>query len=321
MANSTLAAIRTKVRRLTRSPSTSQISDADIDEYVNTFCLYDFPEHLRLSTLRKTLVFYTQPYIDTYSTSLNPADPLYDFKNRVMAVYKPMYVAGNEVFFSQSREELYGIYPLNQTIRLAGSGNGILKHFTGVLADTPCLRNNVVFTSIDANNNGLQLHDDGNGLLIGNGNGIVNYITGVYVLDYTIPPAVGQNIKSQVLYYQPSRPAAMCYFNTSFIFRPVPDQVYQVNVEVDVRPTELITAGTSPELQQWWQWIAYGAAKKIFEDRMDLESVQSIMPEFKKQENLVLRTTIVNQSKQRVSTIYTDQYMSGHQWWPSGTSF
>ena len=43
MANATLGAIRNKVRLLTHSPSTAQLADADIDQYVNTFILYDFP--------------------------------------------------------------------------------------------------------------------------------------------------------------------------------------------------------------------------------------------------------------------------------------
>jgi hypothetical protein len=111
----------------------------------------------------------------------------------------------------------------------------------------------------------------------------------------------------------------MCFFDTSFIFRPVPDKVYQVNVEVDMRPTELLALGQNPDLNQWWQYISYGAAKKIFEDRMDLDSVQQIMPEFKQQERLALRTTINQQTKDRVSTIYTGQYLSGRQSWPSGS--
>ena len=40
-----LQTIRTKVRRLTRSLSPAQLTDAQIDEYINTFVLYDFPEH------------------------------------------------------------------------------------------------------------------------------------------------------------------------------------------------------------------------------------------------------------------------------------
>jgi hypothetical protein len=197
MANSTLQAIITKVRRLTRSPSPSQINDTDIREYINTFILYDFPEHLRLSTLRKTLVFYTQPNIDTYTTNtVDPTNPLFDFKNRYIAVYKPMYVAGNEIFFSQSREELYGMYPLNQTMRQVGSGDGFTVNFAGVLSTIPCLRNNVLFSSIDANNNGLQLHDDGNGLLVGTGNGTINYLTGAYVLNNKQPSSLLSTYKT-----------------------------------------------------------------------------------------------------------------------------
>ena len=56
MAN--LADIQKKVRRITRSPSTSQLSDADLNEYINNFLMYDFPEHLRLFTFRKVLSFY-----------------------------------------------------------------------------------------------------------------------------------------------------------------------------------------------------------------------------------------------------------------------
>ena len=56
---------------------------------------------------------------------------------------------------------------------------------------------------------------------------------------------------------------------------------------------------------QWWQYIAYGASKKIFEDRMDNDSVDLIMPEFKTQERLVLRTTLTQQANERTVTIYT----------------
>jgi hypothetical protein len=80
MADSSLVAIRTKVRRLTRSPSTAQISDAQIDEYVNTFIQYDFPEQIRLSALRTVLTFYTQPGVDVYETSTDPNNALFNFK-------------------------------------------------------------------------------------------------------------------------------------------------------------------------------------------------------------------------------------------------
>jgi hypothetical protein len=78
-----------------------------------------------------------------------------------------------------------------------------------------------------------------------------------------------------------------------------------VNFQVYVRPDALLASGQAPELEEWWQYIAYGAAKKIFEDRMDMDSVQQILPEFNQQQRLCLRRTIVQNSNTRVATIYT----------------
>jgi hypothetical protein len=73
----------------------------------------------------------------------------------------------------------------------------------------------------------------------------------------------------------------------------------------------------APQLEEWWQYIAYGAAKKIFEDRMDLDSVALILPEYQKQEQLVLRRTIVQNTNERTATIYTEQLggTSGSGFW------
>jgi hypothetical protein len=42
----TLADIKIKIRRLTRSPTEAQIGEFELDRYINTFILYDFPEQL-----------------------------------------------------------------------------------------------------------------------------------------------------------------------------------------------------------------------------------------------------------------------------------
>ena len=73
----------------------------------------------------------------------------------------------------------------------------------------------------------------------------------------------------------------------------------------------LLTSGQSPQLEEWWQYIAYGSAKKIFEDRLDMESVQMIVPEYRKQETLCLRRTIVQYTNERTATIYTEQAGGG----------
>jgi hypothetical protein len=152
-------------------------------------------------------------------------------------------------------------------------------------------------------------------------NNYVNYITGAFTLTFATAPGSGQPINSQTVPYVASRPQAILFFNNSFILRPIPDQPYRIDIQVYVRPTELISSGQVPELEQWWQYLAYLSAKKVFEDRMDLESVQQIMPELKMQERLVLRTTIVDQTKERSATIYTQQtgWMNGGFWGNSGS--
>ena len=321
MADSTLLAIRKKVRRLTRSPSV-QITDAEINEYVNTFVLYDFPEHLRLFSLRKTFTFYTDPGTDVYETGSTAPSPLTDFNNTYITTHEPVYVAGYKALFTQSRDQFYGMYPFTNSIVSTGNtGDGVTVAFTGTLSSVPVLKNNVLFTAKDVNGLGLRLSDDGaagpTGTLDGDGTGTINYETGAFTLTFNTAPANEEVIYSETVPYVAARPDAILYFDNTFIVRPVPDKVYPIVMEVYKQPTALLANGDEPDLEQWWQYIAYGAAKKVFEDRTDHESTQAIMPEFKQQEALVLRRTIVQQTKERVATIYTEGLGSayGPGWW------
>jgi hypothetical protein len=335
---STLQQIQTKVRRLTRSMSESQLSTSDLNDYINTAVLYDFPEHLRLFNQHQTFTFYTQPYVDTYTSSDTVGDVLYNFKNKYISVNPPVFVAGFQAMYSQSRDQFFGIYPfLNSIASIGVTGDGITNTFTGVVntqqAQVPInatqnivlLKNNVLFSSIDVNDFGLTLidlpltTDNALGNLYVPGaivlpsdtvqdvTNYINYLTGEFVITFSAAPGVGATIDSQTVQVQPSRPQAMLYYNDTFTLRPVPDQAYAVNMEVYVRPDELLANNQSLELAQWWQYISYLASKKIFEDRMDLESVQQILPELKKQELLVLRRTIVQHTNQRTATVYSEQ--------------
>ena len=98
----TLTQIQTKVRRLTRSPSTAQLTDADLNNYINTFVVYDFPENLRTFNLSTEFSFYTNPGQDVYNTDIasfgGPGgainNPLYNFQNKYLTVHDPIYIAG-----------------------------------------------------------------------------------------------------------------------------------------------------------------------------------------------------------------------------------
>lgn len=333
---STLQNIIIKIRRLTRSMSEDQLATSEIENYINTFVLYDFPEQLRLSALRSTFSFYTSPNIDVYETNTtDPTSPLFNFKNQYITIHTPIYVAGYQSMYSQSREQFFAIYPMINSIQSIGTaGDGVTTDYAGTIANTPFLQNNVLFSSVDINGNGLAVIDQPvsstQGVLINANDGslagflpAVNYVTGEFAFSFPVAPASGQAINSQTVPYVASQPQALLFYDEKFTLRPVPDQPYKVNMEVYKRPTELLDLGQSPDLSEWWQYIAYGAAKKIFEDRMDPESVQTIFPEFKKQEALINRRTIVQQTEQRTATIYTENIAGGYGagWWNGGGTF
>lgn len=344
---STLGKIKTKVRRLTASLSTSQLSENDLNEYINTFVLYDFPEHLRLFNLKTTFTFFTQPYIDTYTTVDTPdTDPFYNFKNKYITLNPPAYIAGFQALWSQSKDQFFGMYPMINSIQNIGiSGDGSTTTFSGnINTNQPSvigsnqgsliLRNNVLFSSIDASGNSLALIDYpysptlgalgpvGEPQIIPSSYGQINYVTGNFTIAFTTPPAAGATINSQVVITQPSVPQSILFYDGTFTMRPVPDQAYRVTIEAFIRPDELLNSSDQPLLAEFWQYIAYGAAKKIFEDRRDIENVQKIMPEFMAQQRLIQRRTIVQQTNQRTSTIYTEQTgaAGGYQGYFSGGS-
>lgn len=351
----TLAAIQIKVRRLTRSPSIAQLTDDDLNNYINTFVVYDFPEHLRTFNLRGQFSFYTNPYQDEYPTDIASfvgvvSNPLYNFQNLYISVHDPVYIAGYQSFYSQNREQFYGIYPLVNSIASIGpAGDGITVTFSGVINSSQAivgpglvqqvsiLQNNVLFSSVSPTGEGLALVDvpltdpvTGNKAPIGNlyvpnalpttpplyptnilANNNIDYSTGKFTITFPAPPRTGQVINSQTVPQVLTLPQALLYYNNKFVVRPVPDQPYKVNFEVFARPVFLMATNQSPQLEEWWQYIAYGAAKKILEDRMDLDSVALILPEYKKQEALCLRRSLVQWTNERTASIYSEQTYFG----------
>lgn len=364
---STLEAIQQKVRRLTRSPSEAQLTTDDLNNYINTFVIYDFPAHLRTFQLRQPFSFTCNPYQDqypldiaSYAGAINASqNALYDFQNKYLAIHKPVYVGGFETYYSQDRQEFYRHYPINSFIQTIGvNGDGVTTTYSGtvqfggtqnqsLIANQAfsILKRNVLFSSIDVNGNGLSMVDvpvvdstTGGETIWGNlyvsgttpvipytepnatpipiptasppytqdliANNFINYVTGEFTVTFPVAPYPGVAINSQTTPLIPSRPFGMLMYNNTLILRPVPDQPYIVSFEVDARPTQLLVQNSIPQLNELWMYIAYGTSKYVFEDRMDVDSVAAIMPEFKTQEALCLRRTLVQLTNARASTIY-----------------
>ena len=323
-----LSSMRVKIRRLTRSPSPSQLSDSTIDEYINTAYVFDLPEELRMISLKDTLVWFCQPNVDVYDTGSVPG--LVDFKNKYISVERPVYISGQIAFYSQSREEFFNLYPIISFRQQIALGNGLVQTYTGLLTNVPVAQNSVSFVTVGPNDVGYVVFDVPNsptnnatGNLVneaGDIAGTINYVTGAYSFQFLdesaipIAAAVGQIVQAQTLPYKPQFPTGVLFYDNKFTLRPIPDRPYKITFDAFVRPDAFTgTANAVPFLQEWWQYLSYLAARKIFEDRSDLDSVNLIMPELERQQDLILRRTLVQQSTQVANTIYNQQGYSGWQ--------
>ncbi len=370
MVLSTLDAIRDKVRKVTGRPSPNQITDEQIDFYINTFYLYDFPEHLRLQTLKKNYTFFTAPNIERY-----------DFPTEMyVSNDTPVYVGGYQLGFYQDQQVFYARWPKINFIQQVGTGDGataapVLTN----LSNTPALRESVAISTIIGGNSVSYL-DNGNGTFVQEGTsitgitqgatavvtapghtaivgdnvflegilgmtqinggpyavlavagnnitlnvnstnfsnyeanglirrqiGTVNYTTGAITLNWGIAPDANAIIESQYIPYVASRPRDILFFDNQFLFRPVPDRAYKVEIVAQSVPTELLASSDTTPIRQWWQALAYGAALKILEDNGDDQQYIKFRPLFDEQMTLVNRRTVKQQSSNKVATPYSD---------------
>lgn len=315
----TLADIRTKIRRLTGRPSPQQITDAQIDDYVNTVYLYDMPETLRLFSQETVFEFMTVANVDQYDMremqvftglSNQPAVDVY------INIKPPVFIAGYQSFWSQDREQFYRTYPALSQISNQVFGTGDPSTFyTLTFANTPILQYQVSAGAIDNTGATINCVDvpvdrtTGTWKIINTNTivaGSINYITGEVSIQFPNAIPNNESITFTAVPYQSSRPQALLFYDNIITLRPVPDKNYLVRVNAYKRPTAFFDSTDTPQLKQWWQYIAYLAAKKIFEDSQDPEGVSTIMPALKEQERLVLRRTIIERTNQRTATIYTE---------------
>jgi hypothetical protein len=372
----TLTDIITKVRRITGRPSTAQISDVEIIKYVNTFYVYDMPEHLKFISLRYNYEFLTKANIPTYDL---PTDVY-------LTAMPPVFIAGYQTYMTQSRQNFFRINPeLNFEQNTVYTGNGTAGPYTGaflnenstttpltsssssqmfilpgfkanppgaysssLVKDVPAkfLQWNVLITaagtpdSISGIPTTVSLVDDGQGNLFDPADtstlpslarGTINYTTGalnIFAPPFGFSASIPANnpINAQYIPYVASRPTCCMFFQDQIYLYPIPNQAYTVSFEVYKYPISFVVNpdgtydGTlNPQVNEWWQLLAYGAADKIFADNADFDNMAKFRPLLDEQMNLCLRRTIVQQTPERVASIYTEQQGPGQ--FPFGNLF
>ena len=331
--------IISKVRMVTARPSQSQISDNTIVRYANTYYVFDMPEELRMESLRVNYQFLTNANTPTYdlptSIYLDVMPPVYiaGYQSYMTQSRENFFRINPELLFLQEQTAIYtggGAYNPVGPFQIQCTETPLLPGFKqnppGAYSITPVLAStinwNVLVSGIDTNGNSQSLVDDGQGNLYRltdltttlNIRGKVNYATGLVTINsggfaLGIPNVSSINI--QYIPYVASRPQSCVFFQDQILLYPIPDQAYTVSFEAYQYPIAFDVNGNfttqNPQVIEWWQMIAIGAAMKIFEDSGDFEMMSKYIPILKRYEGLALRRTIVQQTSERVSTIYTEQ--------------
>ncbi len=326
-AVSTYQKIEQKVRRLTASSGASALSSLDIEQAVNTFYSQDFPYAIKLDQMRSVYTFFTEPYRDRY-----PLDVNYN-----QGVRAPVYIEGIQGNFFKDRQQFYSVWPKFPSFFQPSSGDGTTTLFTFSLPG-PFLSFEVVIGTVDVNGDPISVNDDGQGnlqlkvpnpvvsvppqttnpavpgmynlntqnpgLITPINIGSVDYVNGNFTMTFLTAPAAGEPINVWISQYQTGRPYSVLFWNNEFVIRPVPKIIHKIEIETYLTPVQFMNQTDVPILAQWWQYIAYGAAREILREREDMEGVENLREGFERQEALVLERQSVEEIQQPNVTLF-----------------
>lgn len=190
---------------------------------------------------------------------------------------------------------------------------------------------NILITANTASGT-LNVTDDGAGNLIGDcTSGTLDYFTGVIAeLKFTQNVPGGQPIQCQYNPVQPSIPLSILFFQNQFTLRPVPNQGYTIELVAYRLPSQVLLGTNNPadpvltgvtELQEWWETLAFGAAKKVYQDRLDPDGAGLMDISLKEAYALNMSRTYAQLGKQSMNTLFRDQlsYNYGSGGWGFGS--
>lgn len=283
----TLADIRNSVRQITGRRSISQISNADLDSYINNFVLYEFPEEIKTDKLRQFYNFVTdkdqQDYTYAGYTNVQPK----------------IYIEGIEVDYYQDPNFYLSAVPEYFKRATVDTGDGVTVLFSDTLESFPLTPGAISFTDTVETFTDF----DATGTLTGSlgGSGTINYVTGAWSITFNTAPLDQQSITASYLPYMAGMPTNALVFNDKIRFFPIPDSAYQVKVVAFKIPAMLSSAASTPELQEWGPLISVGASRQIFLDNGEVERLAEIEPMYREKKKLSMRRVAEAMNSERAS--------------------
>lgn len=306
MAEWTLAEIRQKVREVTGRYSSQEMTNEQLDEYINKYFQYTFPAEVKLERMHTYYEFLTVANQQNYTVPSG----FINFEPLATVDYL-------DLLWYQNPDDFYDQNPLNVGRQTIGSGNGIQTNFTATAQNFPILPASTVVTD---NNEVFEdtntTYTTSNVTLTGSlgGTGFVNYSTGDVNVTFNTAPVSGQDVYFSYIQFQPGTPKAVLLYNNQFTFFPVPDTAYRFRVKAYANTLVTNSGGTNtpefvnstdrPLLDQWGPCIAYGTSRDIHADKGELDAYIEVTSLYKEQVRYVLNRTNQNLLNTRASPFF-----------------
>lgn len=295
-----LGSLKTDIRQYTGRLSTDQLSNQDLDRYLNNYLHYEFAAEFKLDSNLVPYNFLTVKGQNKYAVPEN-------FTNFVPPYYINgldfSYYGGNYWNNGVNSAAQYGLnYFFNPSIYYQSVGqhyshtrwqigDGTTQGFTQTAQNFGILPESVIITD-----NVETFTDNGLGVLTGSlgGTGTVTYADGSISVAFNTPPADGTQIWLTYVQYQSGQPQQILNFDGYFQVYPVPDNVYKVSMVGYQMPALLVDANDTPKLQEWGLCIIYGTSKTIFAMNGEIDRAAETQSLYKQQVTLVNRRDIQN---------------------------
>jgi len=285
MANTwTLSKVRQKVRQVTGRFSEDDLSNTELDEYINKYYLYTFPAEVKLEQKH---VFYE------FQTSANQAT--YTAPDTTYTNFEPPATVNNlSMLWYQDSAKFEQENPLQYNFSKPWTGDGATVTFTTTLTGFPIYPSTLTISdNTETFEDTTTTWTTADVTITGSdgGTATINYDTGAISVTFNVAPADGQLIYLNYVLFNAGRPEAILYFANKFQIFPVPDQVYIIKMRSYQIVTALVNATDTPDLNEWGPCIAYGAARDIFSDFGENDAYSETTVLYKEQVSYILTRT------------------------------
>lgn len=132
----------------------------------------------------------------------------------------------------------------------------------------------------------------------------VNYLTGEVSVEFDQSIPSGNQINVGVYYFQAGLPRSALFYNNIITLRPVPARQYLVELQAYLTPIAFLSTSEALPFGYMQEYIALGAARKIFSEIGDVEQLQFYEQFFQEQKANVWKRSQRQFTATRTPTVY-----------------